>query len=151
MEIERKFIIDTPPELVYTCKQVKIEQSYLSLNPEVRIRREDNRFFLTCKGEGTLSRHEEEKQITESEYNSYLTTAITYPIIKKRYYVPLQDGYIAELDIFEGYLKGLITVEVEFPTIQDSCEFIPVFWFGREVTDDKNYKNRNLAKLKIEK
>ncbi len=148
MEIERKFLTDTLPEFVLDCKHTTMEQSYISLAPEVRIRREDNNFVLTRKGEGTLCRSEEEEIISEAQYNSYLPLAVTHPINKKRYYVPIQDGFIAEVDIFEGYLSGLVTVEVEFPSVHDSEIFIPPFWFGTEVTADNNYKNKNLSRLK---
>lgn len=148
MEIERKFLVDSLPHFVSHCKFTKIEQSYLSKTPQIRIRREDDSFILTHKGEGTLCRSEDEEQITEHEYNSYLASAITHPICKIRYFVPLQDGNIAQVDKFDGYLRGLITVEVEFSSIEDSEIFIPPSWFGREVTEDENYKNKNLARLK---
>lgn len=145
MEIERKFIIETVPSFVFDYNFTTIEQTYISVKPEIRVRRENDKFILTRKGEGTLSRAEEETFISEANYKK---ESITHPIIKKRYRVPIQNGYIAEVDIFEGYLSGLITVEVEFQTEQDSKVFIPPFWFGKEVTEDVNYKNKNLASLK---
>ena len=52
---------------------------------------------------------------------------------------------VIELDLFEGSLEGLIIAEVEFPTVKASRSFAPPAWFGREVTRDARYKNRNLA------
>lgn len=148
MEIERKFLIDTVPSFVFDSNCTTIEQMYISIKPEVRVRRENDRFVLTRKGEGSLCRSEEEVFISEDDYNNYKDKSVTHPITKKRYRVPIQNGYVAEVDIFEGYLSGLVTVEVEFSTKGESETFKQPCWFGKEVTEDENYKNRNLARLK---
>ena len=51
MEIERKFLIkELPGDLDnYPCH--RIEQAYLNTNPVVRIRRQDDTYILTYKGE----------------------------------------------------------------------------------------------------
>jgi len=66
-------------------------------------------------------------------------------IVKKtRYYIPYNNVQI-ELDIFEGKLEGLVVAEVEFKSFDDIKNFITPSWFGLDVTDDKRYKNKNLA------
>jgi len=149
MEIERKFIVKELPSLVMSCKSAQLEQSYISITPEIRIRKEDDSFYLTHKGEGTLCREEDEKSITSAEYYNLLDKTVTYPVIKTRYFVPLQGGYCAEVDIYHGSHDGLITVEVEFSSIEESEKFDPPFWFDKEITEDRKYKNKSLAKPKF--
>ena len=54
MEIERKFTVRTLPVNLdsYPCRI--IEQAYLNTDPVVRIRREDDSYYLTYKGKGLL-------------------------------------------------------------------------------------------------
>ena len=51
-----------------------------------------------------------------------------------------------ELDIFQGRLAGLMTVEVEFTSEIRGQHFNPPDWFGEEITYDACYKNKNLAR-----
>lgn len=67
-------------------------------------------------------------------------------ISKVRYVLEL-NGAKAEVDVYEGALKGLITAEVEFITMERAQEFQVPDWFGEEVTYDKRYKNKNLASI----
>jgi adenylate cyclase len=39
----------------------------------------------------------------------------------------------------------MLSVEVEFKTEEESDQFVIPNWFGKEVTDDEKYKNKNLA------
>lgn len=73
---------------------------------------------------------------------------------KTRYYIPLVDEhghkYTAELDIYKGHLEGLATIEVEFGGREADASvradtFKPPEWFGKDVSEDKRYKNRSLA------
>ena len=54
-------------------------------------------------------------------------------------------GMKIELDIYKGILNGLLVAEVEFLSIDQAKSFIPPDWFGREVTEDERFKNKNLA------
>ena len=56
-----------------------------------------------------------------------------------------ENGYPLELDVYEGSLAGLVVAEVEFETTEESQRFSPPDWFGKEVTEDKYYKNSHLA------
>lgn len=60
MEIERKIILTSLPDEV-PVHHSTVEQIYISLNPEVRLRKNldsDVPFRLTVKGDGTLCREE---------------------------------------------------------------------------------------------
>ena len=60
MEIERKFLIkkEQLPKDLANYSFHKIEQGYLCTDPVVRIRRQDDEYYLTYKSKGLLSREE---------------------------------------------------------------------------------------------
>ena len=65
--------------------------------------------------------------------------------IKKRYLVPIDGGLTAEVDIYEGELEGLMTTEVEFPSLEEAENFVAPDWFGKDVSEEKAYKNTSLS------
>ncbi len=67
-----------------------------------------------------------------------------------RYFYPLPGDLTAEIDIYEGNLKGLSVVEVEFPDIEAYKKFETPVWFGKEVTDSKGIHPLFIANLPIE-
>lgn len=145
LEIERKFLTKEIPFSLegFSCKQ--ITQSYISFQPTIRIRKSDNQFFLTVKGKGHMAREEFEISIQKHEYEHLHEKIEGNEVNKKRYYIPIENGYTAELDIYEGALEGLYTTEVEFPTIEAAKEFIAPNWFGEDISENRSYKNTSLA------
>ena len=51
---------------------------------------------------------------------------------------------IAEVDLYIN-LNNLKIVEVEFESEKEANNFKPPKWFGKEVTYNLEYKNKNLA------
>ena len=142
-EIERKFIIKEMPDLnAYTYKC--LEQGYLSVNPVVRVRKEDDTYYLTYKGKGFLEREEYNLPLNKESYEHLIAKADGKLIKKKRYLIPYEK-YTIELDFFEGELAGLVIAEVEFETVEEANSFNPPSWFGEDVTGNKNYTNASLA------
>ena len=142
-EIERKFIIKEMPDLnAYTYKC--LEQGYLSINPVVRVRKEDDTYYLTYKGKGFLEREEYNLPLNKESYEHLIAKADGKLIKKKRYLIPYEK-YTIELDFFEGELAGLVIAEVEFETVEEANSFNPPSWFGEDVTGNKNYTNASLA------
>ena len=144
MEIERKFLVKDLPNLE-SIKGEEIIQGYLSYEPEIRIRKRDSKYYLTKKSIGSLVRNEEETQINELTYN-ILSSLVKDKLEKTRYIVKINNKLKAELDIYQGKLKGLYIVEVEFNSINEANNFIIPPWFGEEITNNQEYKNQNLAK-----
>lgn len=152
-EIERKFLVKRVPCLddKYVYKEI-IEQYYLGDNPEIRIRRvravdvpeDDAVYYMTIKSEGNLVRDELEFQIYPSVYNQLKAQVRDNKIVKTRCYLPCGEN-IATLDIYHD-VRSLVTVEVEFESVDEANAFTPPEWFGKEVTNDWRYKNKNLAK-----
>ena len=149
MEIERKFLILRLPEHLDDYPKQRIEQAYLSTDPVVRIRRLDDAYILTCKGEGLLTREEREMPLSAAAYRRLLPKAEGTVIEKDRYRIPC-GPYIIELDVFSGALAPLVLAEVEFPTEEESAVFQPPDWFGTEVTYDPAYTNARLSGRKEE-
>ena len=58
MEIERKFTIKQLPTDLESYPSRHIEQGYLSESPVIRVRKEDDEYFLTYKGKGMMARKE---------------------------------------------------------------------------------------------
>lgn len=147
MEIERQFLVKKLPVLPDVYEY--LEQGYVSLVPEIRIRKiGDNHYMLTVKRGVGLVREEWETDISRQEYENLV--AQLYPetqmIVKHRYHIRLEDGHIAELHIHSGHLAGFSYVEVEFSDVEDAKAFVPPDWFGREVTDDAEFTYGALAK-----
>lgn len=147
MEIERKFLVSTVPDHLERFPSAEIEQCYLSFLPEQRIRKKGKNYYFTEKSDGTLAREEQEREILESDYVALKKKHIGNIIYKRRYVIPLDDLTI-ELDIYKEVLSGLITVEVEFPSEARANSFEVPLWFGKDITADSRYKNKNLAQLK---
>ena len=161
MEIERKFLItDMNIELEALTKQSKvetIEQGYVATEPnEVRVRKvvcnyscfDVTGYFLTVKSKGTLKRKEIETHIDCKQYKEMLS--ICDDVIRKTRYSIGYEGYVIELDVYSGDLKGLITAEIEFKSEDEAKQFNPPSWLGIEVTEDLRYKNKNLLKYRGE-
>ena len=58
MEIERKFTIKELPKDLDRYPVHVIEQAYLNIDPVVRVRRQDDEFYMTYKGRGMMEREE---------------------------------------------------------------------------------------------
>ena len=160
MEIERKFLIEKLPADLSSCKCLLIEQAYLCTDPVIRIRRQDEEYYMTYKGKGLLAREEYNLPLNREAYEHLLTKADGNIISKRRYLIPLMEpafasGYTpkeellnlkVELDIFEPPFAPLIIAEVEFPDEEMANAFIPPAWLGEDVTSNREYHNSNLSK-----
>jgi adenylate cyclase len=148
IEIERKFLVaGSPPDLAGHPGQ-RIEQGYLAIAPdgvEVRVRRRAGQATLTVKSGPGQIRVEEEMAIDEQRFDALWQLTEGRRISKTRHEIPLADGVIAELDVYDGALDGLRTVEIEFGSPEASQRFAPPAWIGDELTGDKRYANQSLA------
>ncbi len=142
MEIERKFLIKKLPEDLDSYPCFFIEQAYLCTDPVVRIRRENDTYYMTYKGRGLMAREEYNLSLNETAYVHLKAKADGRTITKKRYRIPFGE-YTIELDLF-SCPEGLILAEVEFPTEEAALSFTPPDWFGEDVTQDSRYHNSNM-------
>lgn len=161
MEIERKFTLKKIPENLESYPCHIIEQAYLNTTPVVRVRQQDNDYYLTYKGSGMMVREEYNLPLDEASYKHLLKKADGNIISKKRYIIPLEnpqftDGFvplstpnlIIELDVFAPPFAPLIMAEVEFPSTEMANAFIAPDWFEADVTNDPAYHNSNMATVR---
>lgn len=144
MEIERKFLVDISGIDLEKYPCINLEQGYLCVHPVVRVRRSNDDYYLTYKGQGMMAREEYNLPLTKEAYDSLLKKCDGVIIKKRRHLIPFNDHTI-ELDVFLEPLSPLIMAEVEFESIEDAMAFKGPEWFLKEVTDDKRYHNSNMA------
>lgn len=149
MEIEREFLVMTPPENYESFPCHEIEQAYLCTEPVVRVRKEDDTCYLTYKSKGLLAREEYNLPLTKEAYTHLLTKADGNILTKKRYLIPVpgREDLTVEFDVFEGKFAGLMLAEIEFTSEEDAREFPPLSWFDRDVTWSGEYQNSRLSKM----
>lgn len=154
MEIEKKYKIRNLPENYKDFPSKKIEQGYLCKEPILRIRKSNDDYILTYKSRFGLDSellqagcvaNEVEVPLSREGYEHLKEKVDNHMVYKTRYLVPLEKNLTAELDVFEKHLKGLMIVEVEFPSIDGTSDFTPPDWFGEEISFDDRYKNAYLS------
>jgi len=122
IELERTYLAKYIPSELKDCKFKEIIDIYIpkDIKPPkhapIRLRKKGDHYEITKKeivDEGDFSKLKEQTiLLTESEFNE-LSKLEGKKIHKIRYYYPYKNR-VAEIDIFQGPLKGLVVVEVEF-------------------------------------
>ena len=147
-EVERKFVLAQPPPDVTDHPAKALAQGYLAIDPagsEVRVRRKDSETLMTVKIGTGLVRGEEEFEIDGDRFERLWAMTDGRQVTKTRYFVPLEDGLTAEIDLYDGALQGLVTAEIEFPDEETALAYTAPEWLGEDVTADGRYANRTLA------
>lgn len=150
MEIERKFLIKQVPIDLTKQPTLIIEQGYLNTNPVVRVRRQDDKYYLTYKSGGMLAREEYNLPLNKKAYEHLVAKTDGNLIRKKRYLIPLDERLTVELDEFLPPFAPLMLAEVEFSSIEEANAFIPPDWFAEDVTYDSAYHNSTMSKLTLD-
>jgi CYTH domain-containing protein/CHAD domain-containing protein len=146
-EIERKFLVSTPPAGLAERPGTALEQGYLAISEraEARLRRAGERLTLTVKVGHGESREQVEVGLDPEQFERLWPLTEGARVAKVRRLISLSDGLSAEVDTYNGRLQGLQVVEVEFPSTEQSRGFQPPDWFGKELTEDARYSNQSLA------
>ena len=158
LELELAWLVKQLPKDLSKYTSTEIRQAYLaSTDPnvkDVRIREKEGVYTYTIKTfvknpQETGYNREETKKLSESEF-SKLCEKADKKIRKIRYFYPLQNKLIAEVDFYKDNLEGLNVIEVEFPSISTFKNFKTPHWFGKEVTDSKGIYPPFIADLSLE-
>lgn len=166
LEIERKFLIKanakTFPVLVRYYNKTPIEeaeivQTYLhterNTQTERRVRKKTvngkTQFFYTEKkpvDDKGLVREEHEIEITEDDYNIYLEAfdESLLPIKKTRYTFVFEEQKL-EFDFYD-FCDSFAIMETELESTDTPITIPHYVEIIADVTSDKRFKNRNLAK-----
>lgn len=154
MEIERKFMIDKDriPFDITAFPSLVMKQGYILHSPALRIRKENEKYVLTYKDSGGLSREEINVTLPESAGLKLFGKCDGHIIEKTRYLIPSGNrddstgrDLTIELDIFHGDLDPLCYAEIEFDSEKSALSYNPPEWFGRELTGIKGYSNSDLS------
>lgn len=146
-EIERKFLVTDVPAQGILGPGARLRQGYLAEDGEVqvRIRITDEESMLTVKAGGGLTRTEVEAVISGDQAEALWPHTAGRRVDKVRHRVVV-GGVIAEVDLYEGPLAGLCTVEVEFESVDAANRFEPPPWFGPDLTEIAGWDNASLAR-----
>jgi len=160
-ETERKYLIKYP-DIVRLTKESfevrEITQTYLTSEVDA-----DRRVRASCVNGRTtytftekrkisaLTRYEDEKEITKEEYEALLLAADKsfYPVHKTRYCIPAGER-VAEVDVYSG-ISGFAICEVELESEDEMVTLPDCVILVREVTGEREYSNRNIARMQNEK
>lgn len=157
LEKEDKFLIKSfdPAALPVKWNESTIVQDYLvspTVGEEYRVRARsegDNAsYYYTIKRDVNPGvRTENESIITRREYESLLTLRDpAMATIKKRRICFFWKEQFFEVDLFEGNHQGLVILEAERTDRIPKLELPPFIEILRNVTNEKQYSNAQLAK-----
>jgi CYTH domain-containing protein len=177
IEIERKFTVKELPKDLDKYPFHEIEQGYLNVNPAVRVRRQDDEYYMTYKSSkkekavsGEIGQTEYNMSLDKASYEHLVEKADGNVIKKTRYLLPVNaDAFDAdylekdsvlkemldkkeikiELDVFKAPFEGTIIAEVEFPSEEAASAYHMASWFNEDVTSDYHYKNSYMSSLKL--
>ena len=144
LEIERKFLLRGEGWRALGAG-VPYRQGYLSTEPgrSVRVRLVRDKGYLTIKGMTVgAARAEYEYEIPAADASEMLDKLCERPLIEKTRYRVEHQGFVWEIDEFDGDNAGLIIAEVELDE-EDQAIILPD-WIGKEVTGDPRYYNASL-------
>ena len=143
-EIERKWLIPALPGEHAGRRGERIRQGYVVIGAEgdeVRVRENESRAVLTVKSGHGLVRAETEIELSSAQFAALWETTEGRRVAKRRINL---DGGI-DVDVYDGDLTGLVVAEVEFDSEAAAHDFTAPDWFGTEVTEDRRYRNQQLA------
>ena len=151
-EIERRFFIPKlPPIDGVRVKEIQQYYTQVKGDTETRVRLEDGeRCYVVTKVGFGMVRKETQIEIPTASFEVWKPVSKSKVVKKTRYLIPYRKVTI-ELDVYGGWLRGLVTAEVEFPSEKAAMEFVPPAWFGKELTGVEEYSNRSLAMKGIPK
>ena len=160
IEIERKYLIARPDPVLLAqrpnCEKVDIVQTYLKTAApfeECRIRQRGGNghyiYFRTWKrkAEG-IRRVEVEERLSQEEYIACMTEAdpAFRPIRKERYCLS-ENGLYYEIDLYPDW-QDTAVMEIELYSEDQEIIFPDGIEVIREVTGDRAFSNRELARIK---
>ncbi len=155
-ETERKFLIRYPDisflKSLDMCREISIAQTYLLCgNGSMRVRKSvengETVYIRNIKKRiSEMSHFEDEKIISEETYNELLFCRDTQraEIVKTRFAIP-HGGHILEIDVYPFWCDRAV-LEIELEAEDEQYEIPSYITVIKEVTGDKRYSNKALAK-----
>lgn len=152
VEIERKFLVRNDAWKEAADKGSYVLQGYIPTTNEttVRVRYTKNlgtneeKAFITIKGKTKGHKRSEFEYAVPAEQAHQMLDEFCpkLRVEKTRCLVPYEDK-TWEVDVFHGRHEGLVLAEIELDREDDA--FKKPAWVGKEVSEDKEYRNSYLA------
>jgi adenylate cyclase len=162
IELERKFLV-RPDRLPQLTDGERLIQGYMSEEPQIRFRITSSR--EASRGSGEASRGSRvviaikkfletgrrlefefaRDNVSPEEIGDLQTLALWPPLVKTRYRVP-HAGFVWEIDVYDGVNQGLVTCEVEVPSLDHPLDFPDWVDPAGEITGDMRYSNIELTR-----
>jgi CYTH domain-containing protein len=142
IELERTFLLKFLPRGLSECQSKEIMDVYFpkeAAHPVLRLRKDGERHELTKKEpvvEGDAS-HQLEQTITLTQAEFLAFSRLPGKELRKVRYHYEHGGKTAQIDVFQGALKGLALADFEFRTLEEKRAFrMPSFCLA-EVTQEE--------------
>ncbi|MCC6372526.1 MAG: CYTH domain-containing protein [Bacteroidia bacterium] len=145
-ETEHKYLVNKELwQLVKPYKSTRIQQAYLSTDPDktIRVRTSGDNGYITIKGRSlnySLAEYEYAIPLTEAQE---LIANFCLAVVEKTRHLVKHGSHVWEVDEFLGSNAGLIVAEIELSSNDEVYE-LPE-WVGQNVSDDVRYANSNLG------
>jgi len=141
IELENTYLAKELPEGLALCEHKEVIDVYLpasSPHPQIRLRKNGDVFELTKKSpikDGDASQQLEETiNLTQEEFDVF-NSLDGKRIHKIRYYYKY-NGQVAEVDVFQDDLYGLVVIDFEFDTAEDKDAFVMPSFCLADVTQE---------------
>ncbi len=142
IELEKTYLAQYLPPGLDQCKKKEVMDIYLPTNqrhPTLRIRKNGEKYEITKKEpllDDPSEMKEETTTLTKEEFEELNRSVAGKRLRKIRYYYPYQNR-IAEIDLFQDALKGLVVVDFEFEQVADKNAFVmPEFCLADITTEE---------------
>jgi len=135
LEFERLFLAKKLPEGLEQCKNKEVLDIYLphdSHHPVLRLRKNGDKYEMTKKEPAGNNVFKEQTIMLTLEEFKALAKIEGKRVHKIRYFYP-HNGRTLEIGVFQGALKGLVLIDVEFESEADMKNFIAPDFFLKEV------------------
>ena len=150
IETERKFLTVSTAWEKKCVKRISLRDGLIaSVNGrKVRVRIADHQAFLTVKGARVgYSRDEFEYEIPMLDAERLLELHCEGRVVTKTRHLVEEDGFVFEVDVYDGLLEGVTIAEAELSTPEQS--FPRPSWLGEEVTGREEFRKINMLRDRL--
>jgi len=142
IELEKTFLARELPKELKNCKSKEVVDVYFpkeAKHPTIRVRKNGDKYEMTKKErldpDDASMQKEHTIPLSKEEFLT-LSKLDGKKLSKIRYYYNFK-GNVAEIDVFQGNLKGLVLIDFEFQTVEEKDKFkMPGFCLA-DVTQDE--------------
>lgn len=142
IELEKTFLARELPKGLKNCKSKEVVDVYFpkeAKHPTIRVRKNGDKYEMTKKErldpDDASMQKEHTIPLSKEEFLT-LSKLDGKKLSKIRYYYNFK-GNVAEIDVFQGNLKGLVLIDFEFQTVEEKDKFkMPGFCLA-DVTQDE--------------